>query len=199
MHLNSAKVIVGVLISTLLSQIVVLMLVALAAWRWHPGGIQNFWTLIRLSWPGIATAGATMSSFAALPELFTLDFIKENHERRSLLNLGIALNKLGATAYLAAAGGFITLLANATHPNPLVTFKLVTLVLMFSVLTPIFAGRGSVRRRFCAGTGSAVHYRPVGPGLVGDVDRTFARSSCHYGQHHREFGCQYVHRARPHS
>jgi len=135
MHLGSAKaVMVGVLISTLLSQVAVVLLIALAVWRWHPGGFPRFRTVIRLSWPGIATAGATMSSFAALPELFTLPFIKDHQERQSLLNLGIALNKLGATAYLAAAGGFIAILTNSSHP-----LSLVALVLVFSVLTPIFA------------------------------------------------------------
>jgi Na+/H+-dicarboxylate symporter len=136
MHLGSAKaVMAGVLMSTLLSQVAVALLIALVVWRWHPGGFQSFGSVIRLSWPGIATAGATMSSFAALPELFTLPFIKENQERQSLLNLGIALNKLGATAYLAAAGGFIAILTDSSHP-----FSLVALVLTFSVITPIFAG-----------------------------------------------------------
>jgi Na+/H+-dicarboxylate symporter len=66
--------------------------------------------------------------------LFTLPFIKNHDDRRSVLNLGIALNKLGATAYLAAAGSFIAMLMNSSHP-----LSLVALILMFSVLTPIFA------------------------------------------------------------
>ena len=109
-------------------------IIVLAAWRLEPGGLRGFESMIRLSWPGIATAGATMSSFAALPQLFTLPFIRDNQDRRSVLNLEIALNKVGATAYLAAAGGFIVLLSKPEH-----LFTSLALVLVFSVLTPMFA------------------------------------------------------------
>jgi Na+/H+-dicarboxylate symporter len=124
----------GVLLSTLLSQVAVILVISAAAWWRHPGGLKEFRKVIRLAWPGIATAGATMSSFAALPELFTLPFIKNSDERRSTLNLGIALNKLGATAYLAAAAGFIALLSNNSP-----SFSRIVWILLFSVVTPIFA------------------------------------------------------------
>jgi Na+/H+-dicarboxylate symporter len=48
--------------------------------------------------------------------------------------LGVALNKMGATAYLAAAAGFIAMLINPSHFPSVVPW-----ILLFSIVTPIFA------------------------------------------------------------
>ncbi len=78
----------------------------LAIFRDLRGWVQK---ALRPGTPGIVTAFATASSYAALPSINALPLLESDSSKKAIVNLGTTLNKAGTAVYLSASATFICL------------------------------------------------------------------------------------------
>lgn len=64
---------------------------------------------LRPGFPGLVTAFATASSYAALPTINAVPLLEADAPKKAIVNLGTTLNKAGTSVYLSASATFIFL------------------------------------------------------------------------------------------
>ncbi len=88
------------------------------------------------SLPGLLTAFATASSYAALPAVSNVPLLQQDESKRGVFDLGTTLNKNGTSVYLAAAAAFIFL-----HYHPSIDgTHFVEIVLLSTLAGTVIAG-----------------------------------------------------------
>jgi len=85
--------------------------------------------------PGLLTAFATASSYAALPAVSNVPLLQADESKRGVFNLGTTLNKNGTSVYLAASASFIYLHYHNFAPAPFLG-----IVLLSTLAGTIIAG-----------------------------------------------------------
>jgi Na+/H+-dicarboxylate symporter len=96
----------AIVIAIALAVHVMLTVAWLAIFRDLRGWLRN---ALRPGSPGLVTAFATASSYAALPALNAVPLLESDASKKAIVNLGTTLNKAGTSVYLSASATFIFL------------------------------------------------------------------------------------------
>jgi Na+/H+-dicarboxylate symporter len=104
--------------SEFFSEMLMLILAIFAALALH-GALLLVWTLVRRNWgewfrlglvpsiPGLLTALATSSSYAALPGIAAVPLLAENGSRRGVFDFCTTINKNGTALYIATVASYV--------------------------------------------------------------------------------------------